>query len=70
MRRAIALAVASGLVLGGVSAALPALAGTHGVSKHAHGATKRRPIALKNTAVKTIVYHGYQFKVPASWPGP
>jgi hypothetical protein len=68
MRRAIALAVASGLVLGGVSAALPALAGTHGASKHAHGATTRRPIALKTTALKTIVYHGYQFKVPASWP--
>jgi hypothetical protein len=73
MRRAIALAVASGLVLGGVSAALPALAGTHAAGKHAHGATKRRPAALKTaalktTALKTIVYHGYQFTVPASWP--
>lgn len=69
MRRAIAAAVASGLVLGGVTAAAPAWAGTHGANGNAHGATKRQATAVKaTTASRTIVYHGYEFQAPASWP--
>lgn len=49
MRRAIAAAVAGGLVLGG-AVATPSIAATRG------------------TGMKNVVYQGYEFQVPASWP--
>jgi hypothetical protein len=55
MRRAIAVAVVSGLVSGGAVAA-PAWA-----QQHTHA--QAPPAALK-----TIVYAGYELRVPASWP--
>jgi hypothetical protein len=61
MRRAIAAAVIGGLVLGGV-AATPAFAAAHGAGKAADEATKT------TTTMKTVVYEGYAFQVPASWP--
>jgi hypothetical protein len=63
MRRAIAAAVVGGLVLGGVTA-IPAFAAT------AAKTTGKTPIKTtgKKTAMKTVVYHGYEFQVPASWP--
>src|ERR1700678_3566602 len=63
MRRAIAAAVVGGLVLGGVTA-IPAFAAT------AARTTGRTTINStgKKTAMKTVVYHGYEFQVPASWP--
>ena len=59
MRRAISAAVASGLVLGGV-AAMPAVAAERG-----HSAAKA---VARVTALKTVVYDGYELRVPASWP--
>ena len=56
MRRAIAVAVVSGLVSGGAVAA-PAWA-----QQHAHAHSQAPP------AMKTIVYAGYELRVPASWP--
>lgn len=61
MRRSIAVAVASSLVLGGVTAAVPALAVIQ-------SATTPRATALETSAQKTIVYDGYELQVPASWP--
>src|SRR3984957_18225468 len=63
MRRAIAAAVVGGLVLGGVMA-IPAFAAT------AAQTTEQTTISTtgKTTAMKTVVYHGYEFQVPASWP--
>ncbi len=63
MRRAIAAAAVGGLVLGGVMA-IPAFAAT---------AAKTTDQTInsttgKKTAMKTVVYHGYEFQVPASWP--
>src|ERR1700689_3885142 len=63
MRRAIAAAVVGGLVLGGVMA-IPAFAATA-------AKTTDRTIDKTTgtrTAMKTVVYHGYEFQVPASWP--
>jgi hypothetical protein len=53
MRRAIAAAVTGGLVLGGTAAG------------QAFAAV---PAAPATPAMKTVVYHGYAFQVPASWP--
>jgi hypothetical protein len=52
-----------GLVLGGVMA-IPAFAAT------AAKTTEQTTISTtgKKTAMKTVVYHGYEFQVPASWP--
>src|SRR5580692_4460233 len=63
MRRAIAAAVVGGLVLGGVMA-IPAFAAT------AAKTTEQTTISTtgNKTAMKTVVYHGYEFQVPASWP--
>src|ERR1700728_2060640 len=63
MRRAIAAAAVGGLVLG-VVMAIPAFAAT------AAKTTEQTPISTtgKKTAIKTVVYHGYEFQVPASWP--
>ena len=63
MRRAIAAAAVGGLVLGGVMA-IPAFAAT------AAKTTDQTIISTtgKKTAMKTVVYHGYEFQVPASWP--
>ena len=58
MRRAIAAAAVGGLVLGGVMA-IPAFAAT------AAKTTDRT--TGKKTTMKTVVYHGYEFQVPASW---
>lgn len=78
MRRVIAAAVMSGLVLGGV-AETPALAGASDVGKtrpttRARAMTRtaayraKRPRTGKATPMKTVVYHGYEIQVPASWP--
>jgi hypothetical protein len=63
MRRAISAAVAGGLVLGGV-AATPAVAAERGHS--GTGSAARTKVAT--AALKTVVYDGYELKVPASWP--
>jgi hypothetical protein len=59
MRRAIAAAITGGVVLGGALAS-PAFAVTHSADK---GTVKER-----HKATKTVVYGGYEFQVPASWP--
>jgi len=63
MRCAIAAAVVGGLVLGGVMAT-PAFAAT------AAKTTDQKTIKTngKKPAMKTVVYRGYEFRVPASWP--
>jgi hypothetical protein len=53
MRRAIAATITGGLLLGG-AVATPSAAAARGEGKSA--------------GVKTVVYQGYEFKVPASWP--
>ena len=63
MRRAIAAAVVGGLVLGGVTA-IPAFAAT---AAKTTGKTFIETTG-KKTAMKTVVYHGYEFQVPAGWP--
>jgi Domain of unknown function (DUF1906) len=63
MRRAIAAAAVGGLVLGGVMA-IPAFAAT--AAKTTDQTTNT--MTEKKTAMKTVVYHGYEFQVPASWP--
>jgi hypothetical protein len=92
LRRAIAAAVVSGVLLGG-TLATPAFATVHGAGKaagKARPAVTARPRAVKPvqkslvhktkvkttaakagkaaTATKTVVYAGYELKVPASWP--
>jgi Domain of unknown function (DUF1906) len=57
MRRAIAAAVMGGLVLGG-SLATPALAAPPKAGK----------AVSPKAATRTVVYAGYEFQVPASWP--
>jgi hypothetical protein len=59
MRRAIAAGVMGGLVLGG-TAATPALA--------AAGAAASGTAATVGPPMRTVVYAGYAFKVPANWP--
>ena len=56
MRRAIAATVMGGLLLGG-AVATPSVA-----------AVRRARQAQPATAMKTVVYAGYEFQVPASWP--
>src|SRR5258708_37632991 len=60
MRRAIAMAASSGLVLGGAIVASGAAA----------AATARAHTAVHVTAAGTriVFYAGYQLTVPASWP--
>jgi hypothetical protein len=57
MRRAISAAVVAGLVLGG-AAAVPAFGAERGPSVARAGVT----------SLKTVVYDGYELRVPASWP--
>jgi hypothetical protein len=69
MRRAMAAAVVGGLVLGGVTAT-SAFAAT--AAKTTARTTTRTRTTISATAGqaarKTVVYHGYEFQVPASWP--
>jgi hypothetical protein len=69
MRREIVAVVVGGLVLGGVTAA-PAFAAEHGADK-INGSVKAQPAAHAKAktrhARRTVVYHGYEFGVPASW---
>jgi hypothetical protein len=58
MRRAIAAAVTGGLVLGGAAAA-PSYAAVRAAAK--------APSTTTNT-MKTVVFDGYEFQVPANWP--
>jgi hypothetical protein len=72
MRRAIAAAVMGGLVLGG-AVATPSVAAARGGGRgpgKAHPAALAKPRAgsKSTTAMKTVVYGGYEFQVPASWP--
>ena len=80
MRRVIAAAVVSVLVFGGVTA-IPAFAASSSAEKadgaDKHDAGKAQPAArakaknmAKNMAkkTKTVVYRGYEFRVPANWP--
>jgi hypothetical protein len=55
MRRAIAAAIMGGLLLGG-AATTPSIAAVRGEGK------------AESAGTKTVVYQGYEFKVPASWP--
>ena len=57
MRRAISAAVVVGLVLGG-AAAMPAFAAAGGQGVAPAGVA----------ALKTVLYDGYELKVPANWP--
>ena len=66
MRRAMAAAVVGGLVLGGATAT-PAIAATATVRTTANTKTPASATA-KKAALKTVVSHGYEFQVPASWP--
>jgi hypothetical protein len=69
MRRAMAAAVVSGLVLGGVTAT-SAYAATAAKSTIRTTTKTKTTISAtaKKTALKTVVYHGYEFQVPADWP--
>lgn len=73
MRRAIAAAVASGVVLGG-ALATPAFATAHRTADRAvvkakvAKATVKARAAKAAAATRTVVYAGYEFQVPASWP--
>ena len=72
MRRAIAATIMGGLVLGG-ALATPSFAAERGTGK---ASGKGRPAApakpransKPTAAMKTVVYQGYEFQVPASWP--
>lgn len=70
MRRVIAAAVMGGLVLGG-AAATSAFAATHSTARapdKASQAAPAKPRAVPTTThLKTVVYQGYEFQVPASW---
>jgi len=66
MRRAIAAGVIGGLILGG-TAAIPALAAASAPAV-AGGAATSGPAATAGPATKTVIYAGYAFQVPASWP--
>jgi glycoside hydrolase-like protein len=69
MRRAMAAAVMGALVLGG-GTATPAFAATAAKTTIGTTATTKTPASAtaKKAALKTVVYHGYEFQVPASWP--
>jgi hypothetical protein len=69
MRRVMAAAVVGGLVLGGVTAT-SAFAAT-AAKTTTRTATKTKTVTSATAgqaAMKTVVYHGYEFQVPASWP--
>jgi hypothetical protein len=71
MRRAIAAAVMSGLVLGG-ALGTPAFAMDHGPGKAAGKAGQAEPAKQRTptaaAATKTVVFAGYELDVPAAWP--
>jgi hypothetical protein len=68
MRRAMAAAVVGGLVLGGVTAT-SAFAATAAKTTTRTATTRTITHATAGrAAAKTVVYHGYEFRVPASWP--
>jgi len=72
MRRAIAATVMGGLVLGG-AVATPSFAAARGAGKapgkgRLSAPAKPRADNQSKAAMKTVVYEGYEFKVPASWP--
>ncbi len=73
MRRAIAAAVMSGLVLGG-ALGTPAFAMDHGSAKAKPAKSKpaktkpAKTKPAKTAATKTVVFAGYELDVPASWP--
>jgi Domain of unknown function (DUF1906) len=66
MRRAIVAAVTGGLVLAG-ALGTPAFASVHNAGKTAKKPTVTAK-AKKAASTKTVVYRGYEFQVPASWP--
>src|ERR1700677_3490327 len=69
MRRAMAAAVVGGLVLGGVTATSALAAAAARTTARTTTTTKTIASATaKKAAMKTVVYHGYEFQVPASWP--
>ena len=68
MRRAIAATITGGLVLGG-AVATPSFAAERGAGKGRLAAPAKPRVDRKSaTAMKTVVYEGYEFQVPASWP--
>jgi hypothetical protein len=69
MRRAMAAAVVGGLVLGGVTATSATAATAAKTTTKTTTKTKMTTSATAGkAAMKTVVYHGYEFQVPASWP--
>ncbi|MGD0706550.1 MAG: glycoside hydrolase domain-containing protein [Trebonia sp.] len=72
-----AAAVVGGLVLGGVTAtSATAATAAKTTAKSTAKTPAKTPAKTKtaasavagNAAMKTVVYHGYEFQVPASWP--
>ena len=77
MRRAMAAAVVGGLVLGGVTAtSATAATAAKTTAKTATKTTTKTTTKTKTatsgttgkTGLQTVVYHGYEFQVPAGWP--
>jgi hypothetical protein len=72
MRRAMAAAVVGGLVLGGATAtsawAATAAKTTTGTTTKTKTATRANDATAAKAGMKTVVYHGYEFQVPAGWP--
>jgi Rv2525c-like, glycoside hydrolase-like domain len=66
MRRAIAAAV-MGVLVFLEALTTPAFAAANGAGKAANPGTASR-VTVSATAMKTVVYDGYEFRVPASWP--
>src|SRR6204780_1925056 len=68
MRRVMAAAVVGGLVLGGVTATSAFAATAAKTTTGTATKTKDTSATAGQAALKTVVYHGYEFQVPASWP--
>jgi Domain of unknown function (DUF1906) len=71
MRRAMAATVVGGLVLGGVTATSAFAATAAQTTTKTTAKTIARTTvgaSAEKVAMKTVVYRGYEFRVPASWP--
>ena len=69
MRRAMAAAVVGGLVLGGVTVTSAYAATAAKTTTRTTTKTKTTTSATaKQDRLKTVVYHGFEFRVPQDWP--